>query len=758
MLVSSETATEQSTKKSSRPCMDPTSCYMTPERIYPAETSGSDEDSRMPSTTKLAAAQTSHENLQLDFITSCDTEQQESNANQLLQQHTRQSPQQHLTSFQHDITKAGENSDISQKTSSLLAIPVPRSLPSTPINVVPQGILKPTSKAANVSNDATMAHSISNASENLINSGIVLSSTSSFQPTSASCNFTPSRTNHNLQNPPYTQSTSNIQEPSATIESYSSPMRISQFDSKNLNDLSDKHDTYSTHTHIEPIESRASSAPLHFAHKEYQETLDHTVSNQTPSKTTRAISQPTTPSQAEYRTPVRSNGVTTPTSSGRGSKRGPYRCGRCGQMLKGHSCPYKTYSSRSPRPPTHNRHASQSEHDSHIKHDVSLSSVARSLAMPAISSKELSEIASAPSSLSPAMKTSNFIRNLPSFFVGNTSSNNIESTASNHSNTTLASSVFTNGADSINCSPVQGAELGRTSTRNDDDRLNPNILSSHSSITSHAIQSSNMPSTIELEQKSNQIAALQLISMRTHQLPLTLPDGTAGDPLGRTVFRLQSQFGIHKEVFLQIFAEEMKRYSPRASPALSEIKETLTPFSAHVCDNLFSRDGFVVQLADGRKIYPAAMDFKDEKIFFYEQADIDESTDIGDVQPDTNEPLQKRAKCNIQDLELSSNRPYQNSSSSFSASFLNDAKISTGKLHADSNAKSISNTTPSSALQISFCQQSTMNGTQKISFEEDGNSQIHQSASSNKFRVPSCREEVGPSLKKIKQESAEYKD
>ena len=40
-----------------------------------------------------------------------------------------------------------------------------------------------------------------------------------------------------------------------------------------------------------------------------------------------------------------SSGNNTPSSNPRSAKRGPYKCGRCGQLLKGHSCPFKDYNS-----------------------------------------------------------------------------------------------------------------------------------------------------------------------------------------------------------------------------------------------------------------------------------------------------------------------------------------------------------------------------------------------------------------------------
>lgn len=42
------------------------------------------------------------------------------------------------------------------------------------------------------------------------------------------------------------------------------------------------------------------------------------------------------------------SGNETPSSNPRSARRGPYKCGRCGQPLKGHTCPFKDYAARSP--------------------------------------------------------------------------------------------------------------------------------------------------------------------------------------------------------------------------------------------------------------------------------------------------------------------------------------------------------------------------------------------------------------------------
>eukprot|EP00045_Choanoeca_perplexa_P005621 m.47357 g.47357 ORF g.47357 m.47357 type:complete len:448 (-) comp13218_c0_seq1:90-1433(-) len=60
-----------------------------------------------------------------------------------------------------------------------------------------------------------------------------------------------------------------------------------------------------------------------------------------------AFSQPaSTEANFNTQTPPQSPSIRT---NGRVPKRGPYRCSRCGQMLKGHQCPFKDYSPRSPR-------------------------------------------------------------------------------------------------------------------------------------------------------------------------------------------------------------------------------------------------------------------------------------------------------------------------------------------------------------------------------------------------------------------------
>ena len=72
---------------------------------------------------------------------------------------------------------------------------------------------------------------------------------------------------------------------------------------------------------------------------------------QRPLQPSLTFSQPA-PTEPNYNTQTPPQSPSMRAANGRIPKRGPYRCSRCGQMLKGHQCPFKDYSPRSPRHPS----------------------------------------------------------------------------------------------------------------------------------------------------------------------------------------------------------------------------------------------------------------------------------------------------------------------------------------------------------------------------------------------------------------------